>query len=46
LPVSQVLTLIRTIRPNARLDMEYGQFQSPDTRPGVLAHFFRGRRQK
>ena len=37
LPVSSILTLIPTVRPGARLDMEYGQFQHPDTRPGVLA---------
>jgi hypothetical protein len=42
-PVASVLTLIPTIRPNARLDMEYGQFQHPDTRPAVLEHHRRGR---
>jgi len=44
LPVASILTLIPTIRPGARPDMEYGQFQLPDTRPGVLEHGRRGRR--
>lgn len=37
IPVSPILTLIPTIRPGAREGMEYGQFQQPDTRPGLLA---------
>ena len=37
LPVSTILTIIPTIRPGARPDMEYGQFQHPDTRPALLA---------
>ncbi len=36
LPVSSLLTLIPTVRSGARPDMEYGQFQHPDTRPAVL----------
>lgn len=38
LPVAHALTLIPTVRPGARPDMEFGQFQQPDTRPGVLMH--------
>ena len=38
IPVEPLLTLIPTIRPGARLGMEYGQFQHPDTRPAVLAN--------
>ena len=38
LPVSAILTLIPTIRPGARPDMEYGQFQLPNTTPGVVAN--------
>lgn len=38
LPVAQLLTIIPTERPNARLDLEYGQFQQPDTRPAVMIH--------
>lgn len=45
LPISSILTIIPTIRPNARPDMEYGQFQHPDTRPGVIMHHFQGRTQ-
>ncbi len=37
LPVSGILTLIPTIRPGARPDMEYGQFQHPNSTPGLLA---------
>ena len=44
LPVSRILTLNRTERPGARPDMESGQFQSPDTRPAVIAHHFMGLR--
>lgn len=43
IPVSTVLTLIPTARPNARQDMEAGQFQMPDTRPAVILHHFFGR---
>ncbi len=43
-PVAHILTLIPTIRPHARLDMEYGQFQLPDTRPAVFKHHARGRK--
>ena len=42
-PVSTILTLVPTHRPNARLDLEYGQFQQPDTRPGVVMHHFKSR---
>jgi len=44
LPVSSILTIIPTARPNARPDMEAGQFQLPDTRPAVILHHFFGRR--
>ena len=44
LPVSSLLTLIPTIRRGARPDMEYGQFQLPDTRPGILARHVAGLR--
>jgi len=37
LPVSSLLTLIPTIRPGARFDMEYGQFQHPNSTPGLIA---------
>lgn len=43
-PVSTILTIIPTQRPGARPDMESGQFQLPDTRPGLLVHHRRGRR--
>jgi hypothetical protein len=43
-PVSTILTLIPTIRQNARLGMEYGQFQHPDTRPALLVLHKRGRK--
>lgn len=37
IPVSSILTLNTTVRPGARLGMEYGQFEQPDTRPALLA---------
>jgi len=37
LPVSAILTLNRTVRPGARPDMETGQFQHPNSTPGLLA---------
>jgi hypothetical protein len=37
IPVSSILTLNPTVRPGARPDLESGQFQMPDTRPGLLA---------
>jgi hypothetical protein len=40
-PVSNELSIYRTERPNARLGMEYGQFNHPDTRPGLLGHVLR-----
>jgi len=43
LPVSHILTLIPTVRPGARPDMEYGQFHQPDTRPAVIMHHHFGR---
>lgn len=45
-PVSNILTLYRTERPGARLGMEYGQFNQPDTRPGVIMHHFQGKGRK
>ncbi len=36
LPVSTILTLNRTERPTARPGLESGQFQSPNTTPGLL----------
>lgn len=42
IPVSSILTIIPTIRPGARPDMEYGQFQHPDTRPGRVTRHLRG----
>jgi len=44
-PVSTILSLIPTARPNARQDMEAGQFQMPDTRPGVIKHHLNGRKR-
>lgn len=38
LPISPLLTIIPTQRPGARLGLEYGQFQHPDTRPAVVIH--------
>src|SRR5689334_12720487 len=46
MPVASVLSLIPTIRPGARPDMEYGQFQLPDTRPAVFRHHQQGKRHK
>lgn len=45
IPVSPILTIIPTQRPGARPDMEYGQFQMPDTRPGVVMHHLNGRKR-
>lgn len=45
LPVSNILVLDRTARPGARPDMETGQFQSPNTTPGLLGRFV-GRRRR
>lgn len=42
LPVSTVLSLDRTARLGARPGLESSQFQSPDTRPAVIKHFFAG----
>lgn len=42
-PVSNILTINRTERPGARWGMETGQFEQPDTRPGVVMHHRRGR---
>lgn len=41
LPVSTILTLNRTERPGARPDMETGQFQHPNSTPGLLGRFVR-----
>jgi hypothetical protein len=46
IPISNVLTVDRTIRPGARPGMETGQFASPDTRPAVILHSFFGRQYK
>jgi hypothetical protein len=44
IPVSNILTINPTVRPGARPGLETGQFEHPDTRPGVIArHFGRGR---
>lgn len=37
LPVSSILTINPTVRPGARMGLEQGQFQHPDTRPALLA---------
>lgn len=41
LPISQILTLNRTERIGARPDLETGQFQHPNTTPGLLGRFVR-----
>lgn len=43
LPVSNILTINLTARRGARPGMETGQFQHPDTRPGVVIHSGHGR---
>lgn len=42
--VSDILSVNMTIRPGAREGMEYGQFNQPDTRPGVLPKHRQGRK--
>ena len=44
LPVSTILTLNRTERPGARPDMETGQFQHPNSTPGLLGRLTRSLR--
>ncbi len=45
IPVSNLLTIIPTIRPGARPDMEYGQFQHPNTIPATIVRGL-GKRQR
>lgn len=37
IPTSAILTLTPTVRPGARPGLESGQFQQPNTTPGLLA---------